>query len=569
MSSSDRLAYQDATVLDQSFLDESHDNLTSQIRMVAEIETPTGTIYASNQNIYVGTTFYEALLSFPNVGRTLGDWLSSTLEFSTISLDLSNVDGRFNSLLPSGADFNSWIGKTVTIKLGIREEAATYFKIFEGKVTEIGGFERTVSTIKVIARDKFDELSASFPVNVLDETTYPDIEDNKVGLVKPVIYGDWTTQVTPGSASIPSFPVNGLKATVLTGNANLELVTSDNNLSLFDVASVFLLRGNTLEVFDSGDIVNVAVGNNAFEIRQEFSGSTTVLASGDKYIFTSSDNFFVKVKGKDLGVYDDNIVEQARDILVTYTNAVVGDFDATWNTFRDKSTPAESDISTTKSRVWIQSPQAAMEFILSLLEQVRLEAFISRDLKIKINSLHLDDFIASPSFSMRNWDVEKGSFSPKLDTRNNFNRANANYNFLPNKDENALLTPFFRNSASITQVGKEISKTVVFPNLYEAVTVELQIQEFIKLASSYFEVIDVNLTWRSLLLDLGDFVKINVNIGASNFVDIPAMIRTVNYDPNGFRIPLKLWSFQVVPFTGHSPSGGGVVGGSTAVITQE
>jgi hypothetical protein len=73
-----------------------------------------------------------------------------------------------------------------------------------------------------------------------------------------------------------------------------------------------------------------------------------------------------------------------------------------------------------------------------------------------------------------------------------------------------------------------------------------------------------------MLLDIGDFVKINVDIQGTQFVNVPAMIREIGYDPAGIKIPVKLWSFQMLPFPGHSPTFIGMTGGSTSgIITLE
>ena len=135
--------------------------------------------------------------------------------------------------------------------------------------------------------------------------------------------------------------------------------------------------------------------------------------------------------------------------------------------------------------------------------------------------------------------------------------------------ENFQETPLFRNNAAITQAGKEISKKIVFPNLYESATVIDQLKETLKITSSYLENVDVTLTWRSLLLDIGDFVKLNVKIQSSEFDEVPAIIREIGYDPAGIKIPMRLWSFQMMPFPGYNPGYAGTVGGSTATITEE
>ena len=91
----------------------------------------------------------------------------------------------------------------------------------------------------------------------------------------------------------------------------------------------------------------------------------------------------------------------------------------------------------------------------------------------------------------------------------------------------------------------------------------------IKLASSYSELIDVSLTPRSVKKDIGDFVELNVKIGAVEYSGVPAMIRDFGYDPSGFAIPCKMWCFGLVPFPGWTPGYSGIVGGYNATITKE
>lgn len=566
MPTNDRYPYLTSTVLDQDFLDDCAGNLTNQLEMIAEIETPTGTVHASDRNKYVGSTFYEALMQFPTISRTVGDWLSSEVEFSTINIALANVDGRYNDILPSGANYQSFIGKTIEIKLGLRDVESTYKTIFSGFVTSTQGFGRTTKTIQLTARDKFDNLNVEFPPAAFTSTTFPNIADDVKGLIVPVIYGDWTISTNTAGPSVPAYVVNGADANVIGGTRNnIELVISDNDNTFFDTTQVYLLRGSRYWPLAAADITNVS-NNRAFEIIQN--GASTV--DGVSFVLENGDKFFVRVRGKDLGAYDDNLVAIAKDMLVTYGGLIdPTDFDANWDTYRDKNTPAQSNIAGFKCRVWIQENQKVMQYVLSLLEQVRLEAFIDRNLKLKISSLQFEDFEANPSFTVHNPDVVLNSFRPKLDARNNFNRAKGRFNYLPDLNDNYYNTSLYRNNAAITQAGIEIGKLLVFPNLYEPSTVIYQVQEMIKLGSAYFETIELELTWRAMLLDIGDFVKITITIGSTIFNDVPCLIREIGYDPMGLKIPVKVFSMQLVPFDGYSPPGSGIEGGATGIITEE
>jgi len=581
----DRKPFLTATVLDQEFLDHAHDNLLNQLELVVDIERPPRPtesepvfIRASDRGKYKGSTFYEALLKFPVIRRTIGQFLSPTIEFSAISLELSNVDGRLNDVLPAGDNFAGWIGRDVDVQLGLRDVASSYTSIFKGTITEEGGFSRSIKSISINARDNFDKLNQTFPNTVFKKADFPALEGELENVIIPYIYGDWTVNIEPVlNASVPATPVNGADTTV---NGDVSHVTpvlciiSENANASFDTSGVVLKRGDKAWRFDSSDIGSV-VSNRQFEITQNGTNMTALTpdTTNDPFEYSSGDEILVRVIGKDvtaLGATNSNIVSQGRDVLNTFAGTVAGDFDASWDTFRDKAAPAESAVSAMKSRIWIQEPVAALEFVLSLFEQVRLEAFIDRNLKIKMSSLHLDDFVASPAFSIRNFDVEKDSFTPMLDERNNFNRAQGVYNFLPNRNENLNSTPIIKNTVAVTAADdKEISKKIVFPNLYEESTVKDQLEQILRIASGYIEHIELNATWRSVLLDIGDFVKINVQIQGTVFSNVPAMIREIGYDPQGIKIPMRLWSFQMLPFPGHSPGFAGITGGNLVTITEE
>ena len=655
MSNQNRRQYLTTTVLTQDFLDACHDNLENRLEMVCEIETPTGTIYASDRNKYVGGTFYEALLNFPVISRTVGEWLSSDLQFSTLTLELSNVDGRFNNYLQAGDDFGGWIGREVNVKVGVSEESATYTTIFSGHVTDIGGLKRSTKAITVIARDDYDRVNISFPNVAFKEDDFPKIEDKNVGKIIPYILGDWTRDLEPSPSAVPAYVVNGkdplvdfkdrpvditiaspavlssddhnfdegdpieltTNGTLPTGLAtattyyikspgpnsfnlsaapfgaaintsgaqtgqhrvaalaaaarrNLQFRISVNVNRVFDSERVYLKRGDLWSIVPTSEIMNINADKNEFEVKNKsgilWVNNGTALV---EYEFDAGDEFLVQVEGKDLSGFNDNIVEQARDILITYGGLTSGEFDANWNTFRSKASPAQSAISTFRSRVWIQEPQTAMNYALSLLEQVRLEAFIDRNLKVKINSLHFEDWSASPTHVVRNWDIEENSFKTSIDEKNNFNRAQGNFNFLPDRNENARATEIHRNAAAIIQAGKPISKKIVFPNLYELAVVTTQVIEILRLASSSLEILDGSLTWRALLRDIGDFTMVDIQIGSAIFESVPCMIREIGYDPAGLKIPVKVWSTQMTPFPGYVPAYSGIVGGYNAVIITE
>lgn len=575
MGSVDRTPYETATTLTQAFLDECGGNLTCKLELIVDVEAPDSTtLRLSDRNKYVGSTFYQARLVFPVISRTIGELLSPELQFSDQTLEINNADGKFNHLMPSGADYSSWIGKRVTIKLGLRDVASTYKTIFSGTVTPEGGFQRTVKSFILVARSDFEKLNVSFPKEVFSKTAYPNISADLENFTVPVIYGDWTVEVEPNAASILAYPVNSLDPDVSGDSSphstNPQLVIANNDLLLFDATQVYLKRGDLFVNFDPADVVNVGAGNRSFELRQ--SGTTpagVTLVDGAPFDLADGDIFLVKVKGKDLGAYGDNGVSQAMDMLETYAGALSGDFTSAWTTYRDKASPAQSAVANFKCRIWVQEAQPVLTYALSLLEQLRLEAFVDRDGKLGMSSLHFEDFVAAPTVKLKNWDIEEGSFKPKIDERTNFNRAQGSFNFLPNRNENFRLTKVLKNDAAITAAGKAISKSVVYPNLYVEADVTYNLTELLRLCSAFLELVELTATWRAILQDLGGFVALDVDVQATEFANVPALIRKIGYDPEGLKVPIEVFSMQTCPFPGYAGAGSGITGGYAAVITEE
>lgn len=636
MSGLDRRKYLTATVLDQDLLDWCADNLETKLEMTCDIALPGGGfIRASDRNKYVGGTFYEALANFPVIGRTVGEWLSPELQFSNFTIELSNADGRFNKYLPGGANFASWLGKSVTVKIGLGEQASTYITVFQGKITEAGGLRRSVKSITITARDNYDDLNINFPTETFSYADYPKISDSVAGVVKPIIYGDFTVATDPSPAIVPAFIVNGDNPQLDLGSRDIDavipgspgIIERERHLldvgdeiqfettgtlpaplaaatsywvqsvgsDQFTISTTFgglpltittagtgshtfncVVRMPVKTVISSHDLISLSeVWMKRSELYYKVPPTALTVGAGNKsvtvaqggtwfdggpYEYNTSDLFYVKCKGFNLGADSDNLIAQARHILETYTG--ITGFDANWNTFK-------TSLSSIKSRVWENEPKAAITYALSLLEQVQLEAFIDRSGNLKINSLRFSDWVSSPSFTVKNWDVVKGSFEPAIDERLNFNRAQATFDFHPDINEQARFSPVYKNDASISQVGKAISKRVAFPNLYVSSDVETQLVEILRLASAMVETVSCTLTWRSFLRDVGDFVKIDVNIGAAEFENVVGMIRDLGYDPTGLTIPVKIWSLALCPFPGYTPGYAGTVGGYNATITQE
>lgn len=575
-----RRPWETATVLDQNLLNNSQDSLSQRLEMIADIETSTGIIHLSDRSKYVGGVFYENRVEFPAIERTVGDFLSGVLEFSGLEIVINNTDQKFSDRLQGGANYEGWINKRVEVKIGLSEVDSSYITVFEGFVTDIGGYSRSTSTFTLSCRNRFDSVNAQIPTQVLNSGDFPLIEDEFIGLAAPIIYGDFTVDLRPEGSEVPVFPVNGKDPLVngsldpvdpLAGDNPLRLVVSSTPLKFLDTATVTLRRGNGFYVFSAADIATLPFTNNQiFDITQK-----NLIIEGSPWVYNTGDVFFVRCQGPDLGsggIYDDNIVEIAKNILIEFGGLTAADFTSAWDTFRNKNAPPQSAIFSIPTRLWLQDAAKAVEVTATLLEQVRLEPFINRENKWDLASLHFEDFVASPNFTVRNWDVARGTFQPQIDERNNFNRAQADFNFNPATGQNRLSTAIFKNDLATSQAGKAISKLITFPSLYKITDVENQLIEIIRLVSAYSEFIEVTLTSRAFLKDICDFVRLSVDIGSIQFSSsgqpIVGLIRDLRYNPKTMGIGCRIWCFQMLNFPGYTGPAG-TVSGYDAIITVD
>lgn len=620
MGTSDRRPYLSATSLTQGLLDQCQDNLTGKLEMVCIITgfaDPYGTLVLSDRAKYIklpGSTysrFCEPRATFPVISKSIGDWLSSQLEMSSCDIEINNSDGKYNELLPGGRNYNGFINREVEILVGIGEDGDSYQRIFKGKITKIGGYERSKKSFKIHAMNRFDSLNVDIPPRVFLKGTgageFEYLDDEMIGKGIPIIYGDYTVnlrkvkvvspddpliQLVQEASQVPAFVVNGRDFLVNksitdpdtgepdpdVGSVPVMLLVSDNALSFFDTSTVLMHRGDKYYIFASSDITIIpATDNRAFQITQ-----TNLMVGEDgtePWIYADGDEFFVAVKGRTFPSYSLwNPVRQVEFLLKEYGGVIEADFGTYWAFWT-----LMLETKGTHSRIWLQDSQKLLEYCLSVFEQVRIEMFIDGEDKLALHGMYFEGFNFDPDYSLKNWDLIKDTANPRLDDTAIFNAAKADYGYCPAINENNFSTPIYVNQTAIDQMSNKITKTIVFPNLYNESDVVYQLTEMLRIAP-YIEYLECSLTSRSLLLDIGDQISLNINIGGINFVSyidddgneklftdkVTGIIRSIGYDPKGLSIPVKIWLLQMISFPDSLKTDvQGKVTGYDVVITQE
>lgn len=574
MGSVDRRPYERlGATFSQSLLNECSGNLTNKLEMVCIIQDVGQSgidLYLSDRAKYMkllggeGETFFDPRVTFPQINRTIGDFLDNTLELSSLQITVNNADGFFNTIMPGGDLYNGFINKVMVIQIGIGEDGSNYRTVFYGQITKVGGFARDLKSFQLTAKNKFEFLNINFPNQYLLTSEFPYLDESLEGTALPVILGDWTVNLRRIAPSIPGFVVNGKDPLVNksitdedgnpnpnVGSADILVLLSINPLSYVNTDKVVLVRGDKAYAIPPSDITimpgldnrSIVIDQKGFNVEDEI------------FIYEDGDIFFFEVKGTSFepGVNIGNPIRQAKWLLQYYPEVTESELDSSWASFITKL-----ETKGWRTRCWIQDQQPLFEYVNSLLEQIRVESFINNENKLALSSLWFEDFQPSPSFYLNNWDIIKGTLKPRLEDRNVFNSAKAEYGFDPSITANRFGTAQYSNETAVTQMGSKIAKLVTYPNMFEEAHVIENMTEILRLVP-YVEFIECTLTPRSIALELGQQIGLKLSIGGFNLVDkfgvvyndiVTGIVRNIGFDPQGMSIPVKIWMLQMVSFPG-------------------
>jgi len=566
-------AYEEAMTLTDAMLLECFAGGENQIETIVDIEKviisgPDIVLRVADRPKFVGDDFYQGRVIFPEIKRTMGELNVPTLQFSEAEIRLGNLDGFYNNYLIGGADYVSFIGSTITVKVGLRDVASSFKTIFDGIVPEEGGFEIERESIILRARDSFTDLNKLVPLPTINKTDFPDAPEESVGKIIPMVLGDWEEgynyTVGAGSVSVD----DGVEGTVpvftdVQENFSGGIIGYNVGLGYFvfsigtytpdNIGVCHIKRGDTLIQCNFDTVPSQAAGYWVVLVN-----SFNKVAGGTlPYVPLTGDIATLGVMVPyDTALYS-NPISIAREILYTLGDLTSGDLDtSSWGTLETKSTPAQSSMVDIKARIWIGKPEdTVLGSVLSLLEQVRVELFVDDSQKIKLSSLHFEDW-PDPSDQKRveQFHINEQSVKIKADERNYFNAALGSYAFTPVTNKTQLQTGQYYNSNSLIKTGKYVSKAIDFPNLHIKADVILQLKEFIRLYSAGLEYIDAQVAWTHLLVDLSDFLSFNFNIGSLVFDNKPVMVRDIGFDPNTSSMNFRLLSLSNFAYANYQPS---------------
>lgn len=551
--------YLNATSITQQFLTDTFNSGENQLEAICTITNRAGdVIRVSSIPKYVGNTFYEGRATLPVIQKTLGQFLAPHGQFSDAQVSISNVDGMYSTYFVGGADYSSFIGASMVFQFGIRDIEASYVTMFDGVVKNSSGYGKNLQTISFTAADKFGLYNKALNLPSITEDVFPSAPTSSLGKLIPFCAGDWSTgfNVTQtASTSVNNGVSDDLVISYTTENfyggivgyniGGTNFIFATGNYTPDTINNVLIQRGGVLLATNFNSTPLTVGGYYYLDIvsLQKDGGGTVA------YVPQDSDIAIIDVKIPFATSKYDNIVEQVQSIMQEVLGINSNQFSSNWATLIAK--PAISGL---KSRFWIGNNNTAIiDYVKSMLTQVRLEMFVNREGLIDLNSLHTDDWPAVASMrQLDQFQVVEASLNIEQDEDNYFNAANANYAFLPVNEKTALTTDLFINVVSRAATGQSpnsqtssdqsVQKTIDFPNLYIKADVETQLKEMIRFYSFSFEYISVSTAWNGLLDDLGDFLNFNYDLSSLTYNNAPCMIRDISTDMDKGMISYKLLS---------------------------
>ncbi len=570
-----RACYEEATVLTQDVLDEASLGGVITLFPLAHVNFQCVVSDRPCQEPYNGDTeppFYEGRAEIKMVTRTLGELLNPSIQISYAEFRIANVDGFYNYMLETGEYFLNPVNLPMDLVMTLPSmEPLADRRIFTGRTSVEEPL--TIEKDAITYRGSDTLALMDIPPNlktIATSVTFPSIPDDVLGKTLPFVLGDWESGydfvTATGSISISSSGVlydvqldspDGLYGGIVGYNVGGGYFAFAYHASYTPgtIAYAHIKRG---DAYMAVNFNSTPAYTGGFWVCQVTSlkkvGVGTV-----PYTYQSGDVLTLAVKiPYAVGQYS-NMVRLVQHVIISLSPFIIGNFDTSWDTLAAKSSPAQSNLTSIKGRVWIGDNQSTvLKIACGLLEQVRLELYFKYTVlssAISLTSLHPEDW-AGPgdTFTIDQYDIAEDSFRVQSDDRTFFNRASINFGFTPITGRTQLATGVYQNSNSITLAGKTVEKVIDCPNLHIGTDAVNQLKEFLRLYSSGLSFIQLETSWVHLLRQLGEIAGVTFSVGGLDYNNTPAMVRDIGVDPRSGRVSFKLLNLATFGYTEYTPA---------------
>lgn len=127
------------------------------------------------------TTYYAPrVLNYPTISRSVGSAYYGVNNIDSISIELNNKDGFFDSL------YSSFFHKSVVIRAGDGNTLSGYRVIFTGKISDAG---KSMDTISLTISDAKESLNKNMVFTYYSTATYANLNPDNAGKPIPQMWG--------------------------------------------------------------------------------------------------------------------------------------------------------------------------------------------------------------------------------------------------------------------------------------------------------------------------------------------------------------------------------------------
>lgn len=210
-----------------------------------------------------------------------------------------------------------------------------------------------------------------------------------------------------------------------------------------------------------------------------------------------------------------------------------------------------------KTRIFFgDKDQVVLDGVSSLLKCALIDMYVNNNLQIAFSGLWPEHFpTISQMKRISQYDIVEASIDVSSDNRAFFTTAQANYAWIPWMSKAGATTKKMKNQTAIDKIGRDIIKEIDLPAIYQESAAVFVTQTYIRLASAALLTVKMQVGWKHLLRDLGEFVSVSIKLGSVNFLNVPCQIRRIAVLPEMTGAEITMVSFVNFSFPEYdSPS---------------
>lgn len=448
-----------------------------EFHVLAVIELTDLTLRYADTNMSMSDgNFYEGRLEAGNLSRAFSCWTEPKQRQSTLAITLKDHDRTVRAFLDSFA----WGLRPVKVYVGKGRALEDYTLDFDGIVKFPGGISYDDRRVRIQLRDARDRDTVTLPSGKYLTVNYPNLEEESIGRVKPIVYGDWSDTAIP---------------CVCTDTTVNEFTAADHAIKAI------------VQAYKNGAAVS--------HTNENLAAASFRISSYDP----ENDTVTVRLQGKPDG--DGNLITHPVDILLDLQENYIG-IDAA-----DIDTEAYDDL---KEEI---SGFAARRFIgwwtaLSdtLIEEIAAECGF--DIIVENGKYTVKSRIPSQAYETLydETNVMAGSMAVEFDPEGLYsNRMMGDYDFDP---VNSTYRNRYQADNTVEQAaaGQVISRTMRFCWLYQDSDVETMVERTMLLFSHEVRVVRFEGLGEAILTQLAD----RVGFTFANFTGRPLLVREIGKD---------------------------------------